>query len=92
MSQPESARAAAEPAARIEQELQLYYWMKLVRAFEERVSRLHRQNKVFGGVYSGAGQEAIIVGSVLSCAREILLPRFIETSESFWCVASIRAA
>ena len=62
MSQPESARAAAEPAARIEQELQLYYWMKLVRAFEERVSRLHRQNKVFGGVYSGAGQEAIIVG------------------------------
>ena len=62
MSQPESARAAAEPAARIEQELQLYYWMKLVRAFEERVSRLHRQNKIFGGVYSGAGQEAIVTG------------------------------
>jgi pyruvate dehydrogenase E1 component alpha subunit len=36
--------------------------MKLVRAFEERVSRLHRQNKVFGGVYSGAGQEAIVAG------------------------------
>ncbi|HME92449.1 MAG TPA: thiamine pyrophosphate-dependent dehydrogenase E1 component subunit alpha [Myxococcaceae bacterium] len=62
MSQPEGARAAAEPAARIEQELQLYYWMKLVRAFEERVSRLHRQNKIFGGVYSGAGQEAIVAG------------------------------
>jgi TPP-dependent pyruvate/acetoin dehydrogenase alpha subunit len=62
MSQPEGARTAAEPAARIEQELQLYYWMKLVRAFEERVSRLHRQNKIFGGVYSGAGQEAIVAG------------------------------
>ena len=60
MSQPE--RATTEPAARIEQELQLYYWMKLIRAFEERVSRLHRQNKIFGGVYSGAGQEAIVAG------------------------------
>jgi TPP-dependent pyruvate/acetoin dehydrogenase alpha subunit len=63
MSQPEGARAPSEPAARIEQELQLYYWMKLIRAFEERVSRLHRQNKIFGGVYSGAGQEAIVAGT-----------------------------
>lgn len=63
MSQPEgAARVGAEPAARVEQELQLYYWMKLIRAFEERVSRLHRQNKIFGGVYSGAGQEAIVAG------------------------------
>ncbi len=62
MPQPEGARVAPEPSARVEQELQLYYWMKLIRAFEERVSRLHRQNKIFGGVYSGAGQEAIIAG------------------------------
>jgi len=48
--------------ARIEFELQLHYWMKLIRAFEERVSRLHRQNKIPGGVYSGAGQEAIVTG------------------------------
>jgi len=62
MAQAEGARNLAEPAARVEQELQLYYWMKLIRAFEERVSRLHRQNKIFGGVYSGAGQEAIVAG------------------------------
>src|SRR5215469_7292429 len=62
MPQPDAARVSGEPAARVEQELQLYYWMKLIRAFEERVSRLHRQNKIFGGVYSGAGQEAIIAG------------------------------
>src|SRR5581483_4141891 len=49
-------------AARVEYELQLYYWVKLIRAFEERVSRLHRQNKILGGVYSGAGQEAIVTG------------------------------
>jgi pyruvate dehydrogenase E1 component alpha subunit len=62
MAQAEGARNLAEPAVRVEQELQLYYWMKLIRAFEERVSRLHRQNKIFGGVYSGAGQEAIVAG------------------------------
>ncbi|MGH7906102.1 MAG: thiamine pyrophosphate-dependent dehydrogenase E1 component subunit alpha [Candidatus Binataceae bacterium] len=53
---------AAHGAARAEYDLQLYYWMKLIRSFEERVSRLHRQNKILGGVYSGAGQEAIVTG------------------------------
>jgi TPP-dependent pyruvate/acetoin dehydrogenase alpha subunit len=57
-----SARGEPEPSPRIEYELQLYYWMKLIRAFEDRVSRLHRQNKILGGVYSGAGQEAIVTG------------------------------
>src|SRR5713101_7651194 len=59
MSEGSSPRANG---ARIEFELQLYYWMKLIRAFEERVSRLHRQNKIQGGVYSGAGQEALVTG------------------------------
>src|SRR5258708_17238799 len=36
--------------------------MKLIRGFEERVPRLHRQIKIMGGVYSGAGQEAIVTG------------------------------
>ncbi|MGH7932288.1 MAG: thiamine pyrophosphate-dependent dehydrogenase E1 component subunit alpha [Candidatus Binataceae bacterium] len=63
MVEPEVAAAPhGEAGARVEYELQLYYWMKLIRAFEERVSRLHRQNKILGGVYSGAGQEAIVTG------------------------------
>jgi TPP-dependent pyruvate/acetoin dehydrogenase alpha subunit len=62
MAEPERAVAPPEASAKIEYELQLYYWMKLIRAFEERVSRLHRQNKILGGVYSGAGQEAIVTG------------------------------
>jgi pyruvate dehydrogenase E1 component alpha subunit len=64
MAEPDGAAAvsAAEPNARIEYELQLYFQMKLIRAFEERASRLHRQNKILGGVYSGAGQEAIVTG------------------------------
>jgi len=64
MAEAEIAAAADSPeaGARVEYELQLYYWMKLIRAFEERVSRLHRQNKILGGVYSGSGQEAIVTG------------------------------
>jgi len=62
MPEAERARANEDSAPRTEYELQLYYWMKLIRAFEERVSRLHRQNKILGGVYSGAGQEAIVTG------------------------------
>jgi pyruvate dehydrogenase E1 component alpha subunit len=44
--------------------IDLYYALKLVRGFEDKVSVLHRQNKILGGVYSGRGQEAIVVGSV----------------------------
>jgi len=63
MAEVESASApATNGAARVEYELQLYYWVKLIRGFEDRVSRLHRQNKILGGVYSGAGQEAIVTG------------------------------
>ncbi len=64
MAEPGGIAAATSPEAdaRIEFELNLYGQMKLIRAFEERVSRLHRQNKILGGVYSGAGQEAIVTG------------------------------
>src|SRR5207253_6548715 len=63
MAEVEGASApATSGATRVEYELQLYYWMKLIRGFEDRVSRLHRQNKILGGVYSGAGQEAIVTG------------------------------
>jgi pyruvate dehydrogenase E1 component alpha subunit len=43
--------------------LRMLYYLKLVRAFEERLSILHRQGKVLGGIFSGIGQEAIVVGT-----------------------------
>jgi pyruvate dehydrogenase E1 component alpha subunit len=43
--------------------IDLYCALKLVRGFEDKVSVLHRQNKILGGVYSGRGQEAIVVGT-----------------------------
>jgi TPP-dependent pyruvate/acetoin dehydrogenase alpha subunit len=47
-----------------EQLLEAYYLMKLTRTFEERLSILHRQGKLLGGVFSGVGQEAVYIGSV----------------------------
>ncbi len=44
-------------------ERELYFWMRLVREFEDRVSTLDRQGKLAGGVYSGKGQEAVTVGT-----------------------------
>ena len=48
--------------AHVDRDLKLYHWMKLTREFEDRVSRLHAQNRILGGVYSGRGQEAVAVG------------------------------
>jgi TPP-dependent pyruvate/acetoin dehydrogenase alpha subunit len=51
-------------------ELELYYYLRLVREFEGRVSKMHHQGRIAGGVYSGLGQEAVVVGSVYGLKRE----------------------
>jgi TPP-dependent pyruvate/acetoin dehydrogenase alpha subunit len=53
-----------------EDDLKLYFHLKLTRAFEDRVSKLHRQGKILGGVYSGMGQEAIVVGVCYGLLKE----------------------
>jgi len=45
-----------------QKERELYFWLRLVREFEDRISTLDRQGKIQGGVYSGKGQEAVTVG------------------------------
>src|SRR6476469_2402688 len=53
-----------------EQLLEMFYWLKLIRAFDERLSILVKQGKVRSGVYTGIGQEAIIVGTCFGLRRE----------------------
>src|SRR5437899_7738427 len=53
-----------------EQLLEMFYWLKLIRSFDERLSILVRQGKVRSGVYTGIGQEAIIVGTCFGLRRE----------------------
>jgi TPP-dependent pyruvate/acetoin dehydrogenase alpha subunit len=45
------------------QYLDLYYYMRLTRSLEERLTNLFRQNKVVGGFYRSLGQEGTAVGS-----------------------------
>jgi TPP-dependent pyruvate/acetoin dehydrogenase alpha subunit len=53
-----------------EQLLEMFYWVKLIRAFDERLSILVKQGKVRSGVYTGIGQEAIIVGTCYALRKE----------------------
>src|SRR5712691_7949630 len=53
-----------------EQLLDMFYWLKLMRAFDMRLSILVKQGKVRSGVYTGIGQEAIIVGTCFALRKE----------------------
>src|SRR4029077_17785169 len=53
-----------------DQLLEMFYWLKLIRAFDERLSILVKQGRVRSGVYTGIGQEAIIVGTCTPLRKE----------------------
>ena len=50
--------------ARLEphQKLELYYWMRLTRTFDDRMVALWKQGRGIGGTFSQRGHEAISVG------------------------------
>lgn len=48
----------------------LYRQLWRVRHFEESIGRLNKQGKILGGVYSGRGQEAIVVGTIYGLRRD----------------------
>ncbi|HEU5181937.1 MAG TPA: thiamine pyrophosphate-dependent dehydrogenase E1 component subunit alpha [Candidatus Polarisedimenticolia bacterium] len=77
--QPPGARTAPEarPAKGLspDKQLDIYYYLKLNRMVEERLSALYRQGKVQGGLYGSKGQEAISVGSAYALApQDVLAP------------------
>src|SRR5256886_443268 len=53
-----------------DQLMEMFYWLKLIRAFDMRLSTLVKQGRVRSGVYTGIGQEAIIVGTCFGLRRE----------------------
>lgn len=60
-----------------EQQLEIYYYMRLTRSLEERLVNLYRQTKVVGGLFRSLGQEADAVGSAYALDRskgDILSP------------------
>ncbi|HKE09364.1 MAG TPA: hypothetical protein VKB48_16160, partial [Candidatus Acidoferrum sp.] len=65
---------ATETAAKLKlsrkQYLDLYFFMRLNREVEDTMTRLFRQNKIVGGLYSSLGQEAISVGSAYALEKK----------------------
>jgi TPP-dependent pyruvate/acetoin dehydrogenase alpha subunit len=53
-----------------EQLLEMFYWLKLIRGFDLRLSILVKQGQVRSGVYTGIGQEAIVVGTCYGLRKE----------------------
>lgn len=45
--------------------LQIYYFMRLTRAMEERIRTLYLQGRIVGGVYTAQGHEATTVGAAM---------------------------
>jgi TPP-dependent pyruvate/acetoin dehydrogenase alpha subunit len=61
--------------------LDMFHWLKLIRGFDERLSVLVRQGKVRSGVYTGIGQEAIVVGTCSACGKRTSSARCTATSD-----------
>ena len=65
-----SAAPAAPPHGLGRAQLhELYYYMRLTRSLEERLTNLYRQTKVIGGLFRSLGQEADSVGSAYALDR-----------------------
>ena len=60
------------------QHLDLYYYMRLNRAVEDTMTKLFRQNKIVGGLYSSLGQEAISVGTAYALEKKDWLAPMIR--------------
>jgi TPP-dependent pyruvate/acetoin dehydrogenase alpha subunit len=64
-----ATETAAKTKLSRQQYLDLYYFMRLNREVEDTMTRLFRQNKIVGGLYSSLGQEAISVGSAYALEK-----------------------
>src|SRR5881628_1302757 len=52
-----------------DQLLEIYYYLRLTRTLEERLTALYRQTKVIGGLFRSLGQEGESVGSAFALER-----------------------
>jgi TPP-dependent pyruvate/acetoin dehydrogenase alpha subunit len=70
----------------------LYYYMQLMREFEEAILRLYQQGKIVGGAYSGRGNEATAVGSAFTLGpKDYLFPMHRDIGAHFVKGQSVRA-
>ncbi|MBI4468375.1 MAG: thiamine pyrophosphate-dependent dehydrogenase E1 component subunit alpha [Acidobacteria bacterium] len=89
MPQPR-ARKAHDPASRRssqtrttpslirDQQLEIYYYLRLTRSIEEKLANLYRQGKIVGGLYRSLGQEGQSVGSAYALQKGDFLAPMIR--------------
>jgi TPP-dependent pyruvate/acetoin dehydrogenase alpha subunit len=63
--------------------LQLYYYLRLTRTLEERITALYRQGRIVGGVYTSHGMEAIAVGYASAMERDDVIAPFHRDMGAF---------
>lgn len=56
-----------------DQLLDMYYWMKLARAIDDRIMLLYNQGKILGAAFSERGHEAISVGSAYALDKDDII-------------------
>lgn len=62
---------------------QLYYYLKLTRSLEDRITNLYRQGKIVGGVYTSNGQEAIAAGYACALEKDDVIAPFHRDMGAF---------
>ncbi len=75
--EPAGERLAATSLSR-DRQWQLYRYMRLNRAAEDRLSNLYRRGQLVGGAYSSRGQEATSVGSAYALEPQDILGPLIR--------------
>ncbi len=63
--------------------LQLYYYLKLTRRVEDRVTALYRQGKILGGAWTSHGMEAISVGYAYALEKDDVIAPYFRDMGAF---------
>ncbi len=63
--------------------LQMYYYLRLTRALEDRITALYRQGRIMGGVYASTGMEAIAVGYASALERDDVIAPYHRDMGAF---------
>jgi pyruvate dehydrogenase E1 component alpha subunit len=61
----------------------MYYYLRLTRAVEDRITALYRQGRIVGGVYTSYGMEAIAVGYASALERDDVIAPFHRDMGAF---------
>ena len=63
--------------------LHMYYYLRLTRTLEDRITALYRQGRIVGGVYTSNGMEAISVAYALALERDDVIAPFHRDMGAF---------